>query len=99
MYTLYLMKKSDRPVVDKIMSDDLIGRQTLTQKDAASFGLEADGIILLYEGSEEANARLKENFGTFLEAISEPKAKEIYQKIKDEESQAEGGMGFLFGQE
>lgn len=97
MYALYLMKKSDRKAVDKMLADDTIGRQALTQKDAASFGLEEDRILLLYEGSEEGNARLRELFGDVIEPLEGEKAVETYKKIKDEESQAEGGMGFLFG--
>lgn len=91
------MKRSDRATVDKILADDIIGRQTLTQKEAQAFGLPDDRILLIFEGSEEVNTRLKELFGEFLEPLGEPKASEVYSKIKDEESQAEDGMGFLFG--
>lgn len=98
MYSLYLLKKSDKSVIDKMLADDVIGRQALTQKDAASFGLQEDRTLLLYEGSQDGNSRLKELFGSFIEQLEEEKAAEVYQKIKDEESQAEGGMGFIFGQ-
>lgn len=97
MYALYLLKKSDKKAVDKMLADDIIGRQALTQKDSAAFGFPEDRLLLLYEGSEEGNSRLKELFGEILENIEKEKAEEAYRKIKDEESQAEGGMGFLFG--
>ena len=97
MHSLYLMKRSDRATVDKILADDIIGRQTLTQKEAQAFGLPDDRILLIFEGSEEVNTRLKKLFGEFLEPLGEPNASEVYRKIKDEESQAEDGMGFLFG--
>lgn len=97
MYALYLLKKSDKTVIDKILGDDIIGRQALTQKDAASYGLPDGNILLLYEGSAEADSRMKELFGSFLKLLEEPEAKEVYQKIKDEESQAEGGLGYIFG--
>ena len=97
VYALYLLKKSDKPAIAKMLSDDIIGRQAITEKDTASFGLENDKILLLYEGSEEANRRLAELFKDNLTLLEKAKAEEVYKMIKDEESRAEGGMGFLFG--
>lgn len=97
MYAVYQIKKSDKSVLDKMLADEIIGRQAVTQKDGSSFGLENDKLVLLYEGSEEGNRRLKELFGTEVTALDKKKAEEIYAKIKEEESQAEDGMGFLFG--
>lgn len=97
VYALYLLKKSDKPVIAKMLSDDIIGRQALTEKDTSSFGLDADKILLVFEGSEEANNRLKELFKENITPLEKSKAEKAYQQIKDEESRAEGGMGFLFG--
>ncbi len=97
VYAIYQLKKSSRPIVDKMLADDIIGRQAVTQKDASSFGMDSDKIVIMYEGSEEGHSRLKELFGDELEALDDSKAEEIYTKIKEEESQAEDGMGFLFG--
>ncbi len=96
MYALYLLKKSDKPAIAKMLADDIIGRQAITEKDTASFGLDNDKILLLYEGSEEANRRLSELFKDNLTLLEKSKAEEVYKMIKDEESRAEGGMGFLF---
>ncbi len=96
MYALYLLKKSDKPVIAKMLADDIIGRQAITEKDTASFGLDNDKILLLYEGSEEANRRLAELFKDNLTLLEKSKVEEVYKMIKDEESRAEGGMGFLF---
>ncbi len=96
MYALYLLKKSDKPVIAKMLADDIIGRQAITEKDTASFGLDNDKILLLYEGSEEANRRLAELFKDNLTPLEKSKVEEVYKMIKDEESRAEGGMGFLF---
>lgn len=97
MYAIYQLKKSSRQIVDKMLADDIIGRQAVTQKDAATFGLDSDKIVIMYEGSEDGHRRLKELFGNELEALDAAKAEEVYAKIKEEESQAEDGMGFLFG--
>jgi hypothetical protein len=97
VYALYLLKKSDKAVIAKMLADDIIGRQAITEKDTASFGLEDDKILLLYEGSEEANKRLAELFKENLTPVEKAKAEAVYKLIKDEESRAEGGMGFLFG--
>ncbi len=96
MYALYLLKKSDKPVIAKMLADDIIGRQAITEKDTASFGLDNDKILLLYEGSEEANRRLAELFKDNLTPLEKSKVEEVYKMIKDEESRADGGMGFLF---
>lgn len=97
MYAIYQLKKSSKSIVDRMLADDIIGRQAVTQKDAAPFGLDSDRIVIMYEGSEDAHSRLKELFGDLLEPLDDAKAKEVYTKIKEEESQAEDGMGFLFG--
>jgi hypothetical protein len=97
VYAIYQLKKSSRQIVDKMLADDIIGRQAITQKDAATFRLDSDRIVIMYEGSEDGHRRLKELFGDELEALDAAKAEEVYTKIKEEESQAEDGMGFLFG--
>lgn len=96
MYALYLLKKSDKSIIAKMLSDDVIGRQAITEKDAASFGLDEDKTLLLYEGSEEANNRLTELFKEYLTPLEKSRVDEVYKLIKDEDSRAEGGMGFLF---
>ncbi len=97
MYAVYQIIKSKKSVLDKMLADEVIGRQALTQKDGSSFGLENDKLVFLYEGSEEGNKRIKELFGSEVTELDKKKADEIYAKIKEEESQAEDGMGFLFG--
>lgn len=97
VYAIYQLNRSSRSIVDKMLSDDIIGRQAITQKDAAAFGLDADKLIIMYEGSEEGHLRLKELFGSEIASLPKDKTEEIYRKIKDEESQAEGGLGFIFG--
>lgn len=97
VYAIYELKKSNKPIVDKMLSDDVIGRQAITQKDASAFGLDSDKLVIMYEGSEEGHKRLKELFGKELDSVDPDKAEEVYAKIKAEESQAEDGMGFLFG--
>ena len=97
VYALYLLKKSDKPVIGKMLADDIIGRQAISEKDAASFGLEDDKILLLYEGSDDANKRLLELFKENITPLEKAKAEEVYKLIKEEDSRAEGGMGFLFG--
>lgn len=97
MYAIYQLPKSKKPLVDKMLADDIIGRQAITQKDALSFGLEDDKLIVMYEGSEEGKKRLDDLFGKELSSVNDEKSAQIYKSIKDEESQAEDGLGFIFG--
>ncbi len=97
VYALYLLRKSDKPLIGQMLSDDIIGRQALKEKEASSFGLDNDKILLIYEGSEEGNKRLLDLFKDNITPLDSAKAEEVYNLIKEEESKAEGGMGFLFG--
>ncbi|MCL4335836.1 MAG: hypothetical protein M1393_00280 [Candidatus Thermoplasmatota archaeon] len=97
MYAIYLLKKSDRVIVDNLLSDDLLGRQTITQKDGSNFSVGDENLIILYEGSEEGNAKIKQLFSEKMKALDSKASKEIYDKIKEEDARAEGGLGFLFG--
>lgn len=96
MYKVYSTDKSNKKTIDRVLSDDVLGRQTVIYREGSAFGLKEDTLIVLIEGAKEIFGKVSEIVGdTFLE-IGEAKAEEIYKKIKEEESEAESGMGFIF---
>ncbi|MCL4323270.1 MAG: hypothetical protein M1498_02340 [Candidatus Thermoplasmatota archaeon] len=96
MYRVYALNKNERGVIEKILSDDTMGRQTIIEKDGANMGYEGK-IILVVEGQSEIFKRLDELMGNSQKPLSEKDAGAVYKKIKDEEEAAQGGVGFLFG--
>jgi hypothetical protein len=95
MYKVYSLKKESRKTLDTLLSDDIIGRQTLIYKNAENYGGEADSIYIILEGTETIFSRIAE---LKLDDLKEVKnGQDIYRKIKEEEDEAESGMGFMFG--
>jgi len=90
----YAVAKIEKSEVDRILKDDFLSRQSVTVKDAKSLGAEKDGSYVLIEGREGIKVRLKE---LGIGMLGEKKAADIREKIKKEEDEAAGGLGFVFG--
>lgn len=96
MFRVYALNKDQRSLVDKILSDDIMGRQTIIQKDGSTLGYD-EKIILVVEGQSEIFSKLDSLLENKVKPLSEKEASIVYKKIKDEEEAAESGVGFLFG--
>lgn len=96
MYKIYKLNSEQRKLIEKLLSDDVVGRQTIIQKDGTGFGSPGSTIVVV-EGPESIFSRVTEILGADVKAVPEKDGSEIYRKIKEEEENAEGGMGFLFG--
>ncbi len=96
MYKVYLLNKDRKGEIDKILSDDTLGRQTIVQKDGTNLGKEGK-IVLIIEGQESIFSRVHDVMSKDIVPLDEKEASEIYKKIKDEDEEAESGVGFLFG--
>lgn len=97
MFSAFLLKRSDRSVIDAVSADDTVGRQTIITKDGSQFGFDADSLLLIIEGSESAIKIASAIIGDRGKELDRNKADEIMKKIRDEEDRADQGMGFLFG--
>ncbi|MCL5804085.1 MAG: hypothetical protein M1306_02145 [Candidatus Thermoplasmatota archaeon] len=97
MYLCYFVPSESRSLVDIIKEDDVIGRQTIIVKDAQNFSFKEAGVILILEGTKEPLEKAESILGSKALRIDTKKSDEIYRKIKEEEEQADKGMGFLFG--
>ncbi|MEM0155136.1 MAG: hypothetical protein QW597_00845 [Thermoplasmataceae archaeon] len=95
MYKVYSLKKEARKTLDILLSDDIIGRQTIIYRNADNYGGESDSLYVILEGTEAIFSRIAE---LKLDDLKEVKnGQKIYEKVKEEEDEAESGMGFMFG--
>ncbi|MCL4328703.1 MAG: hypothetical protein M1151_01450 [Candidatus Thermoplasmatota archaeon] len=96
MYVVFSVNKADRKVIDSLLLDELVNRQSITQKDGSIFGLD-NRVVVIIEGSEAALEVAAKIVGAAGEKLPPAKATDIYNKVKEEEKRADSGMGFLFG--
>jgi hypothetical protein len=96
MFKIYRLNSEQKKMVEKLLSDDVVGRQTIIQKDGSGFNSPGTTIVVI-EGPEIIFEKVPEILGPGINPVPEKEAAEIYRKIKEEEENAEGGMGFLFG--
>ncbi len=97
MFAIYFLKPENRPAVDAMKDDDLIGRQSIITKDASSFDFKDPGVIVMVEGSADAIKAVDSRFGSLMEKLDKDRSDRLYALIKEEEKKADEGMGFLFG--
>ena len=96
MYEVFVVNSEKKDIMDEIISDDLISRQTTSVRDGKSLGFKEDVFYALIEGSEEAIKRAKELFSDEgIETADNPE--EIKEAIKKEDEAAAQGMGTVFG--
>ncbi len=96
MFKVYELSKENRNIIDKLMADDVIGRQSITYKDGTNYGYDSK-FLLIIEGSPDIFTRVNDLKETELKELPEKKADEVYKKVKNEENNSQDGMGFLFG--
>jgi len=91
-------------VRDILLTDSKVNLASILFKDGKGFGLE--GYVCYISGTDELCKRalelvkVKDAAGTEIELakqLDDKKAKEIIQKIKEEEAKAIDGFGSLFG--
>jgi len=96
-YVIFEVDKDQTNKINTLIKDDLISRQSILTRDAHSLDLKGDATYLKIEGSTEAithaEALAKEQGFKKLEP---KKAKEINEKIEQQEDSAATGMGMIF---
>ncbi len=85
-----------KDMVDDILSDDLISRQTTYVREGSSLGFKEGVLYVMVEGSEEAVER---TIDLFEDEGVEPSSEreEVRKKIKEEDEAAAQGIGTVFG--
>lgn len=97
MYAIFSVKPEDKPKMDEAFKDDLVGRQSISVREAKVLGSERAGFLALIEGAEEAIKKARELFEEIGEEVKGGESKRIYDKFKSQESDVAEGVGLIFG--
>ena len=96
-YAVFSVNKTQASKINKILKDDLISRQSISVRDASALAIEKEVRFVLIEGSDEALKKAEELFKDVGRKENEEDAKNIYNKIKNEEGEVAHGVGLIFG--
>jgi len=96
MFKVYELNKENRSIIDKLLADDVIGRQSIIYKDGTNYGYDSKFLVII-EGSPDIFQSVKNLSENELKELPEKQEEEVYKKIKSEEDNSKDGMGFLFG--
>lgn len=96
-YVIFEVKSGDAGKINKIIKDDLVSRQSVLTRDSSSLNLKGEILFLKVEGSNEGLKRAEELAKEYeLKKLNKKKAKEINEKILEQEDSAASGMGMIF---
>jgi len=97
VYVIFEVKSEDAGKINKIIKDDLVSRQSILTRDSSSLNIKGEFLYLKIEGSDagikKALELAKEND---LKKLDDKKAKNINDKIAEQEDSAATGMGMIF---
>ena len=96
-YVIFSVDKSQVSKVNQILRDDLVSRQSIVLRDASALNIEKDVRYVLIEGTDEAIKKAEVLFVEVGKKEDDEEAKNIYNKIKSEESDVAEGVGLIFG--
>ena len=95
-YVIFEVKSEDIGKINTLIKDDLVSRQSILTRDSSSLDLKGDVSFLKIEGSIDGLKRAKELAKELkFKKLDDKKAKEIDQKIKEQEESAASGMGMI----
>ena len=96
-YVIFEVKSEDVGKINTLTKDDLIGRQSILTRDASSLDLDGEASYVKIEGSNEGLKRAKELAKELkFKKLNVKKAKEVDEKIREQEESAASGIGMIF---
>ena len=96
-YIIFEAKSDETGKLEKIIKDDLVSRQSILTRDSSSLNIKGQFSYLKIEGSEEGLKKAEEIAKELcLKKLDKKKAKEINDKIKEQEDSAATGIGMIF---
>lgn len=102
-YAVFTVKNEDADAVQGLYEDDLVGRQSITVREAESLDVadapdaDADVRYVVVEGSDEAVEKAGELLGDAGERLEDEVAALVFEAIKEAEEAGAAGMGMIFG--
>ncbi len=96
-YVIFKVKTEDARKINKIIKEDIVSRQSILTRDSSSLNIDGDFLYLKIEGSDEGIKKAEELAKEFeIKKLNKKKAKEINEKILEQEESAASGMGMIF---
>ena len=96
-YVIFEVKSEEVGKINKLTKDDLVSRQSILTRDSSSLNMEGEFSYVKVEGSDDGVKRAEELAKELeLKKLNEKKAKEINDKILEQEDSAASGMGMIF---
>jgi len=96
-YVIFEVKSEDVGKINTLVKDDLVGRQSILTRDSSSLDLDGDVSYVKVEGSNEGLKRAKELAKELkFKKLNVKKAKEVDEKIREQEESAASGIGMIF---
>lgn len=96
-YVIFEVKSENAGKINELIKDDLVSRQSILTRDSSSLDLKGNFLYLKIEGNEEGLKRAKKLAKELnLKKLDGKKAKEIDEKIKEQEDSAASGIGMIF---
>lgn len=94
-FVILKINGNDDAAVNEFLHDDRVSRMTVLKRDGSIYGV--DGTIFLFEGNDEAVKYVRSKKPEIMTELDPKESEKIYSKIKEENDNAEQGMGFVFG--
>jgi len=96
-YIIFEIKTENAGKINDVINDDLVSRQSILTRDSSSLDIKGDVLFLKIEGSKEGLKRAEELAKEHsFKKLDEKKAKEVNEKIIEQEDSAASGMGMIF---
>ncbi len=96
MRSIFVVNKKDHSIINDMLADDIVGRQSLYEREGENYKLKPEDVLVVFTGSDEAFSRIKEKWGDKIVLITGTREQEILNQIDKENNDAQEGMGFLF---
>lgn len=96
-YVIFEMKAQDAGKISKLLTDDIVSRQSISIRESKSLDLKGDCSYIKIEGSQEGLKKAEEIAKEAgFKKLDAKKAKKIDEKIKEQEDSAASGIGMIF---
>ena len=96
-YVIFEVKSDEVGKINKLTKDDLVSRQSILTRDSSSLNMKGAFSYVKVEGSDDGIKRVEELAKELeLKKLDKKKAKEINDKIQEQEDSAASGMGMIF---
>ena len=96
-YVIFEIKTEDAGKINQIIKEDIVSRQSILTRDSSSLNFDGDFLYLKIEGSQEGLKKAEEIADDLeIKKLADDKAKEVNEKIKQQEDEAASGMGMIF---